>query len=113
MNEVHFPLNSAGQLQVPCAHLPLTTHHFQDGLRVRSQYLPLFGSRNAPQRLKSRYQTSRDKSRSSPSQLAVENAASAHHLILQHPGKTAFRILLHIARHMRITAPTNGDEKRW
>src|SRR5690349_5019500 len=45
--------------------------------------------------------------------LTVETTAAAHHVVFDGPSQPALRILLDVARHVRVAAPANGDVKRW
>src|SRR6185369_11727658 len=98
--------------QVARGHFPLTPHDLEYRLGLGRQHLLLQLVRHSPKRIEERKQTRRDKRRATAQQLSVKALAPSHYVVLDAPRQTTLRILLHVARHVRVAPATNSDVKR-
>src|ERR1051325_4486211 len=105
--------NPARLAQVTRPHLPLTPHHLEYHVRIIRKHRLLHSTRDPKQRIEERHQPRRDKSRTPAQYFSIKTLPAPHHVVLDRPREPALRILLHIARHVRVATTTNRDVQRW
>src|SRR5262249_53668879 len=98
--------------QVARRHFPLASHDLEYRLRIRRKHLFLQLARHSPECVEERNQPRRDKRRATAQQLSIKALPTAHHVVLDGPRQTTLRILLHVARHVRVSPATDSDVKR-
>src|SRR5262249_25555370 len=97
--------------EITSSHLPLASQDLQYRPRIRRQQLRFPATSYSPERIEIRNQPASDEGGLPLHQLCIENAASAHDVIFDVPGKTALGMFLTVAGHKRVSPPANSDVK--